>query len=287
MRWSLPAVALGAAAITFAPQPHQAIDFAQSIGVVSLSSAAQADPVASAAPTAPGVVLCDVVLGLIAPIDPDGTGASSRYALALYAADSDAATASGTLALYSASERYDVSFDNVNALSPGNHAARTSVVVQLSEPIRIERGNVVSVSGPTGGTCAPFTAWNPPQSAADAANAQHVAVATYNAKLLQAATGVPFPASRCAGSDAPPTVVHAAQVDGPGYAWSRDLHADVAIVIDDDGSVGGATIYHSSGAPAFDLIALAQARESTYAPGIQRCRRTGGIYLFNGTLKAI
>jgi hypothetical protein len=273
MRWSLPAVALGVAALSFAPQPHEAI--------------AQADPVASAAPTAPAVALCDVVLGLIAPIDPDETGASSRYGLAFYAADSDSATASGTLALYSATDRYDVSFENVSALSPGNKAARTSVVVQLSEPIRIERGNVVSVSGATGGTCAPFTAWNPPQFAADAAAAQHVAVDTYNAKLLQAATGAPLPASRCAGADAPPTVVHTAQVGGPGYASSRDLHADVAVVIDDDGSVGGATIYHSSGAPAFDLIALAQARESTYAPGVIRCRPSGGIYLLNGTLKAI
>jgi hypothetical protein len=286
MRWSLPAVALGAAAISFAPQPHQAIDFAQSIGVVSLSSTAMADPLPSPAP-AQTAVLCDVVIGLIAPIDPDGTGASSRYALALYAADADTATASGTLALYSASDRYDVSFEDVKALSPGNHGARTSVVVQLSEPIRIERGNVVSTSGTTGGTCAPFTAWNPPQFAADAADAQQVAAATQNTKLLQAAAGVPLPASRCAGADAPPKVVHQADVPGPGYAWSRDLHADVAIVIDDDGSVGGATIYHSSGAPAFDLIALAQARESTYASGIQRCRHTGGIYLLNGTLKGI
>jgi len=286
MRWSLPAVALGAAVLTFFPLPREAIDLAQSIGAASLSSTARADPLPSAAPR-PQAVLCDVVIGLIAPIDPDGTGASSRYALALYSADADTATASGTLALYSATDRYDVSFEDVKALSPGNHGARTSVVVQLSEPIRIERGNVVSTSGTTGGTCVPFTAWNPPQFAGDSADAQRVAVATANTKLLQAAGGVPLPASRCAGPDAPPTVIQAARVPGPGYAWSRDLHADVAIVIDDDGSVGGATIYRSSGVPAFDMIALAQARESTYAAGILRCRTTGGIYLVNGTLKAI
>ena len=268
MRWSLPAAALAAAVLSFVPP-----------------LAAKAEPLPSPAPTTPAAVLCNVVVGLIEPIDPDGSGASSRYGLALYAADSDIATASGAIAVFSAAKRYNVSFQDAKALSPGSQAARTPLVVEFSEPVRIERATVVSLSGPNGGACAPFTAWNPPQYAGDEPNAQRIATTSVNAMLLQASAGTPISAQRCAGTDAPPTVIQPAHVGGPGYAWSRDLNVDVAIVIDDDGSVGGATIYRSSGVAAFDLIVLAQARDSTYAPGILRCRATGGIYLFHGTLK--
>jgi hypothetical protein len=269
MHGSFVAAALGAAALSFLASPHAAIDLAQS----------------NAAATPQAAVVCDVVLGLIAPIDPDGSGASSRYSVALYAADADTATASGTIALYTAGDRYDVPFANATALSPGSHATRKPLVVEFSEPVRIERGNVVSTTGPSGGTCVPFTAWNPPQYAGDAPDAQRVDANADNARLLQAPAGVPISAQRCAGPNAPPTMVQPSHITGPGYAWSRDLNADVAIAIDDDGSVAGATIYRSSGVAAYDLIVLAQARESTYAPGVLRCRATGGIYLFHGTLK--
>ncbi|MGH8163649.1 MAG: energy transducer TonB, partial [Rhodanobacteraceae bacterium] len=54
----------------------------------------------------------------------------------------------------------------------------------------------------------------------------------------------------------------------------------VKITIMPDGSVGDASVYQSSGLPAFDDATLDAARRATYAPAIAYCKPTVGAYLF-------
>lgn len=97
--------------------------------------------------------------------------------------------------------------------------------------------------------------------------------------MLAQATPSPAPTSECR---------HEAHVVRAARPIPKGLPADmpatkavVKVLIGPDGKVKEASIFKSSGYPAFDIAVVDAARLTVYSPKVVDCKSVEGVYLFS------
>jgi TonB family protein len=100
-------------------------------------------------------------------------------------------------------------------------------------------------------------------------------------------TTMPFDSIDCDASFRQATVTAASRPDFPPMLRDSGLSGTVliAVAVDRDGHLIDASVYASSGFPAFDSAGLRAARMSSYSGPISYCQKVRGEYLFNATFQ--
>jgi hypothetical protein len=207
-------------------------------------------------------------------------GKAERYAMVIRTLTGKPGNVTGTLALYTATQRYDVPVVNVTAFSDQDRRTHPTVIlVRFPEPLRIERARLASLAGDDGGPCAPATAmtqWKDVNVITKAALSR-IAEAT----PISAGAPISDPAPACAGDD---RIAWATSPVTP--RWAPDGGApptgatEAEVFLADDGYIVNAVVSLSSGSRSFDGATLDAARASKYTPAIDNCYQHGGVYLF-------
>jgi TonB family protein len=100
-------------------------------------------------------------------------------------------------------------------------------------------------------------------------------------------TSMPFDSIDCDVPFRQATVTAASHPDFPPMLRDSGLSGTVliAVAVDEDGHLIDASLYASSGLPAFDSAGLRAARLSSYSGPISYCQKVRGEYLFNATFQ--
>jgi len=221
--------------------------------------------------------ICMAQVGMVVKL-PIGTS----YALTFDSLDGKDGAVSGTVALYSGNQRYELTFPATVAGDARSADKRAPLVVRFPAPVKIDSAVLTSISGPEGGPCLPVVAhqvepsrwWALSQDALFARAARTAPVDAPSPEVL--------PASECR---VPSRTAHLkVSVPTPRLA-TTDLETgsalvEVEVVVDDTGNAMNATVMHSSLNSAMDDAALYAAARSTYEPETFRCQNVGGYYKF-------
>jgi Gram-negative bacterial TonB protein C-terminal len=250
--------------------------------VLLLARAAGAD----VQPKTPSAALCLAVVKDVIPIDNGPDDKASLYAVTLQSLNGVAGIASGTLALYTERQRYDVPFKGAVAAGDAAHPSYpTMIFVRFPGPVTIVRSRVASLDGDGGGPCLPYTKWGhwvPSKAAPAGSGPELLDRATVQAKTSQpipAPAPVDEPPRACDGKDGDATTIR--PVTPPPQPYHPGSHVvEVQVFLTDDGTAAGAAVYKSSGVPDLDQATVEAALESTYKPEIRDCRAMGGTYIF-------
>jgi hypothetical protein len=197
-------------------------------------------------------------------------GKAERYALVIRTLIGKPGSVSGTLALYTATQRYDVPFVKAIALADQDRRTQPTVIlVRFPEPLRIERARLASLAGDHGGSCAPATAMTQWKGV----NVIDKAALGRIAEGMPITAGAPTsdPAPACAGDDRIAWATSPVTPQwSPNGAPFPSGPAEAEVFLADDG---------------YDAT-LDAARATKYTPAIDNCYQHGGVYLFRAEYRS-
>ena len=245
---------------------------------------AQTTPVPSAAPISarPGTLKYCPLSTRVRDLDDTHT----RYAVSLRALETG--RASGTVALWAGSRRYDVPFRDVLALDSRDRISpETSFTVHFGAPTTLDGAVVTAID--EGGMMRPCDPWFAPwvpvgRAGTDYRTAEDRTTEERFLSRARAATAIDAPAAvadptTCATPNQSARTVYAVTPDRPRFGGTG--LSVVLVLVDPTDKVVDARIQTSSGHRQLDEVALSAARLSEFQGQVFRCRHIMGGYLFS------
>lgn len=262
-----------------------AVLLAFSVSLRALAQPASSQP----SPAATDQALCLALLENLTPLDPAPGDVATTYAMSLSSLNDAPGVASGTVALFTGDQRYEVPFKGATVRGDlQKDVAATPIVVRFPRPIHVSRAYVSSLVAPSGGPCSPLS--TPASWKIEAETPAHIAFMQAARALHPAAApaGVHAEPAQCAGPDRDAATKVAVAPAVPSMASQQGATgtAQIAVILTDDARVVGVKVFRSSGNWLLDDAALAGALKSSYQTEIRNCLAIGGIYIYRAEFQA-
>jgi TonB family protein len=227
--------------------------------------------------------LCWIAVGAADPVAAD-RGAASTYFVNLVPPSGDAkVTISGTIALFTMNERYDITFHDADVRKrTGADYAGTVLAVHFPAPVRIEGAHVSALTAPVSEQCAaasPLLLTLAYKPAVPPAPPEPASVAD-----VSAPEPVHDPLPQCAMPYAEAKTLQVVPVQTPPVSPMDEDRFEtwVMVRLAPSGGVISSSIARSSHFLAFDEAVRHAAESARYAPAVFRCATVGSEYKFVG-----